>query len=283
MLLSCEPPAVVDLPEPAPKLVINCVSQDTRLWRCSVSASKGILEFLPFEPVSNASIDLYSNQQLIESWTLINNFDKGLYGSKTLTPIPGETYTIIAHAESFPTVTSTYTHPTTVPITALVVHFLGPSPTGESSTNIQLDVEFTDPAGQNYYAVLARRKSEDSQFPPAAAALALSFVDPSYRENSQIFFETIIFTDQFFDGKKVTMGFNSIIYEVPGDPDLPYYTVSLMNLSKEYFDYLKTSNLQSISQRDPFAQPVKVHTNIDHGLGVFGGFSETEKTTHAPR
>lgn len=52
------------------------------------------------------------------------------------------------------------------------------------------------------------------------------------------------------------------------------YQLILRTLSKEYFQYVASQELQAYSYDDPFAQPVVIYGNVRGGLGIFAGFSE---------
>ena len=51
----------------------------------------------------------------------------------------------------------------------------------------------------------------------------------------------------------------------------------LRNVTEEYYNYNFTRDLQASVESNPFAQPVQVFDNIGGGLGVFAGYSQTEK------
>ncbi|MGB3780157.1 MAG: DUF4249 domain-containing protein [Tunicatimonas sp.] len=70
---------------------------------------------------------------------------------------------------------------------------------------------------------------------------------------------------------------NNIIYQPRDTVDrFRLYTI-LRTTTKEYYDYFYTRDLQASVENNPFAQPVQVFDNIQGGLGVFAGYSQTEK------
>lgn len=47
-------------------------------------------------------------------------------------------------------------------------------------------------------------------------------------------------------------------------------TIGLSSISKDLYDFEKTSEQNQYLQNDPFAEPVSVFSNIENGLGIFG-------------
>ncbi len=91
-----------------------------------------------------------------------------------------------------------------------------------------------------------------------------------------------IFSDDIFNGKEVTIKCNfengySIYnpkYKNEG-PTNSKFLVSLQQISKDYYLYLKTrSNSGGVSL---FSEPVQIHNNIQGGLGIFGSYSNNVK------
>ncbi len=281
-LLSCDTTATIDLPKRPQRLVLNCIAQDYNTrelnsWKVRLSLSKGILGYLPFDGVSNATINIYENEKLIEA-PIESSFDKGSYYSQNSHPIPGKTYRIEATAQPYGTVSASFIQPMPVMTDALEIKILGTNPAFEYSRDVQFRVFLTDPPGDNYYAISIKRKTEDSPSPGGAAELNLAFIDPAYQENNERYTATLTFKDTYFDRQKTYLDFKSIISDRPGDLPLSFYSVTLNNLTKEHYDYLKTAYIQNSTRNDPFAQPIQVVNNIKNGFGIFTGFTQTVKT-----
>lgn len=281
MNLSCDTTATIDLPKRPQQLVLNCVAQDSTYnrnlfsWVVSLSLSKGILESIPFDPVSNAVIAIYENNKLLVV-PIESPFDKGTYYSQSSYPIPGKLYRIEATAPPYGTVSASFIQPMTVMTDALEIKILGINPAHEYARDVQFRFFFTDPPGDNYYAISIKRKTEDSPFPGGADVLNLAFIDQAYQEYNTP--EALIFKDTYFEGQKTYLDFKSIIFDRPGDFPLNFYSVTLNNLTKEHYDYLKTAYIQASTRNDPFAQPIQVVNNIKNGFGIFTGFTQTVKT-----
>ena len=53
------------------------------------------------------------------------------------------------------------------------------------------------------------------------------------------------------------------------------YVIHLMNLSKSYYDYAISTYKQSLAEKDFYADPVIVYSNINVGTGIFAGYNQT--------
>lgn len=87
-----------------------------------------------------------------------------------------------------------------------------------------------------------------------------------------------VFSDDIFNGKTYTLQFSTnhtqnikvIDYGSLSDVKHEVY-ISLQSLSKDYFLYLKTRGASNATNY--FSEPVKVHNNINNGLGILGSYS----------
>lgn len=279
--IACDTTTTVDLPKKNQRLTLNCIAQDNSPWQVNLSLSKGILEVLPFDGVFNATVDIYENDKLVESVIETTDFE-GRYFFQNSFPTPGKSYRIEAKAQPYGTVSAFFKQPLPVIADALEVKILGTNPAFEFSRDAQFRVFLTDPPGDNYYAISITRKSEDSAFPGSAALLNLAFIDPAYRQNNEPYSATLTYKDTYFDGQKTYLDLKSIISDYPDERPLNFYSVTLKNLTKEHYDYLKTSYLQNSTRNDPFAQPIQVVNNINNGFGIFAGFTQTVFTVEFP-
>jgi hypothetical protein len=96
------------------------------------------------------------------------------------------------------------------------------------------------------------------------------------------------FTDELFDGRSypLTFSLDEWTYvsnedytkgRIPKDStdaspeDTEPYIIELQALEKSYYLYLLTSS--AYDPYSPFAEPVQIHTNVEHGIGILGGYA----------
>ena len=73
------------------------------------------------------------------------------------------------------------------------------------------------------------------------------------------------------------MNFSAKTYYI--DPNTGgFYQVILTSLSEEAYKYFVTLDRYYMANGDFFAEPVQVISNIENGLGIFGGKSTDEKS-----
>ena len=100
---------------------------------------------------------------------------------------------------------------------------------------------------------------------------------------SNVFDNTLLTSDYTFivDSPKFTInqgrGFNEIYESIKTKPGRFYYSpkvmVELQAITRDLYRYFKSMELYRISSSDEFAEPVKIHSNVKNGWGIFGALS----------
>lgn len=271
------------LPVEEPRMVVNFVSRDSQPWKGTVTLSLPILEVGVYDGIpGGATVNVYENGTLIET---MGNVPYDPYDRTQTTllssPTAGTTYTIEALSADYVTAHATYTHPMPVPIENFEIELIGPDPEFQNEDAIQFRVTFVDPPGENFYGVQTFGGWNSDEF--HGQYYSIFFEDPTY-ENVETSHGAIrYFDDAYFDGQRVTMtfraraSFKSIDTGMRPEDWYDYHWVELTTFSKSYYRYLQTVELQFYTYGDPYAQPVKVETNVKNGFGVVGGYTTTAK------
>jgi hypothetical protein len=103
------------------------------------------------------------------------------------------------------------------------------------------------------------------------------------------------FTDEFYDGKKIILKFETTMYSwsddiypgndedgggnsQPGGPDSRsrQLIVNLQSISKEMYLYFKTKESAENVFETFFTEPVQIYSNIENGTGVLGAYTSHE-------
>lgn len=275
---SCESTAEIDLPPHESLLVLNSLfTPDSILW-VRVTHSKSVFDNSPIEPVTNASVDLL-DESGNSVGTMLHQGD-GVYRLMTsFHPLPGTSYTINASAAGYPAVHSVDRIPAPVPITGYSVH---------DSARIDaygvvmagLDVTFDDPAEKNYYLLeYVKADTSDPSSPLVSKIQLMTFSDEA--GNVEVLSSAIAFDDEFNNGKTCTLkalfySSSELVHPVPGSHEVVY--IRLLSVSRDYYLYKKTHNIQAENEGNPFSEPVQVHSNIAGGFGIFAGYSADTMT-----
>ena len=117
---------------------------------------------------------------------------------------------------------------------------------------------------ENYYRILFQRKGKDDRYIPPF---------------------TSVFNDKFFNGKTIELaflrGYGSLLdieqdnYFRIGDT----ISVKFCSIDKEQFDFWNAYQYEIITAANPFASSnFRIKSNINGGLGIWGGYSATYYT-----
>lgn len=307
-LLSCETVVDVDIPQEAPRLVVNALLETDSLVRVHLSHSRASLSSRPMENVGGAEILLFQNGQQVaslEEERINGNWDGWYIGNYA--PQAGNTYTLRASRSGYETVEADTEIEMPVSISNLSydtlvleqVFYVNDTPVVNRMVDLKnLSLSFSDPSeDDNYYEIAVFldavnyrwNYTEDGEIFPVDTLnirypAYLSTEDPAvvsgdfFSGDDEYYGQTLRFSDETFNGRDYTIDFN--FQGSSGYTELPQrkYIVSLRSLNREQYLYLKSLELQDDSEGNPFAEPVPVYNNILGGYGIFAGFSQDIQT-----
>lgn len=268
----CEKVINVDIPEHTPVLVPNSRFTTDSLWFVHMSKSVSVLQSDDPEAVENARVEIYEDGVLLDTLT---HFGDGLYLSMAgASPEVGKTYSMIASAPGFESVSAVSAVPAMVEITDVAIEDSVSSVGGfgESYTS-EIRVTFNDPPGPNYYILsLVRTVIAISPF-DTFEVQTFPFIWTDDPDASEYFTSGIPFRDQLFDGQEKTLILNADAADLDIVADQEIW---LLSVTEDYYKY----NLSAAAIRsggfNPFTEPVLSHTNIEGGLGIFAGYAQFE-------
>lgn len=277
MLMACETAVDIDVPLSERRLVINALNNPDSVWNVNVTLSRHVLDNNnAYEIPSTTSVtitDLSNNLMVEELKFSSDNFrHEGLFK-----PEVEKEYSLKVVTPKYGTVEAVGYIPAKVPIDKIEIATGNPSPNGMVSVKIH----FKDPPSKkNFYRVAI---IESGYF-----LIFRNKIIDTIRYNRPVYFEVddpamesnfnngneLLVDDNLFNGDSHTFALkvNSYITQ-PGNP-FPTKII-LSTLSEAYYRYATTRNLQQFTSGDPFAQPVLVYNNIQNGLGIFGGYSQS--------
>ena len=151
---------------------------------------------------------------------------------------PGETFSLVVKDPKGRTITGTTTFKQPVPIDTIRYFFQG-------DTIASVFAYFTDPAGEeNYYRFMVHRDTP----------LGL-------REDDDLS------SDRISNGQ--VNSFNTRYNFHHGDT----LVITLYNIEKQYYDFLRTVRDANQANGNPFAQPTSIQSTVSGGMGVFTNLS----------
>lgn len=286
--LACEETINIEGTDSQKKVVINSIINPDSTWNVNLSYSKSIFVDADFQFINHASVKVTS-LNTGQSFFL-KNTSNGNY-TRALNPTEGHSYEMEVTTVDGEIVTGRTYLPSVIKVDVMKKDALD----ADGKETIEIDIEIEDnPEEENFYVweVVENIYEVNTEDPGAenhiAATLPLEFeVEDSKKENLKSLNSLLFLSDSEFDGTvyttKLTLG-NEIItkngYENtnPNPSVNPRFNLRIMAVSKDMFQYMRSYELykQTDIKVTSLAQPVDIYSNIENGLGIFGGFSLKE-------
>lgn len=287
LLTACQQEKI-ELPDTGRKIVIiGLISTDSLL---SVFVNKSVYiseyDFPIGKDLENAKVYIYQNNICVDSlshdwkpWSLDRIYYPGNYWSKSVIPLPGNEYKIVAKVAGLPDATASTKIPDIVWIervdTSRIV--LDPvPPLNDSIKRLICKIEFTDPKDETNYYLFNIGKSFLCQDPIIEEELYDINSNNGQSDGSNL--EGIVFSDKVINGQKYSLTISIPITQIYDDSFKAIYPevtvpLKLYSITEEYFKYIQTLNLYNAKFGNPLAEPVLVYSNITGGYGIFAGSS----------
>lgn len=253
MLLSClpEPLLVDDIPKLETKIVVSSQIIPNTGLVVFVSRSIGALDagddsdpenLIAQIAISDAVVTLSVNDNL----DTLENLGNGLYGNIIMDWQTNIDYTLTVHTTSLGSVHAVTRLPDFVSFNEVSATIFD---NGFDSL-AQINYNLTDPIGENYYMINVQRFRSSQELS--------SLVNP------RIF--TKLFDDKEFDGQQKSETFNVLFQEFSEGDSI---AVSMANISKAYYDFLKVRSDNRFSFVEFAGEPINYPTNVQGGYGFF--------------
>lgn len=282
LFLGCETVVEIDVPFNDRVLVVNSLFNADSTWRVTVSASRHVLANERTTYIQNATVSIHDpvTDEQLEVLTKIYAMDEGTYGGQ-LTPERGKEYKIKVAAPGYAAVEAVDFAPAAVPILKAEVDT---SNLPNTEIRVSVDIHFNDPSGvENFYQVMFVQKNhylvptnDDPDTVYTYQPINFSVDDPALGNSDDSYLDEFVISDRLFHGKSHILSFKLDTYHFLDGYNRGDVIVYLKSVSKSFYEYKTTVNLQKSVSGDPFAQPVQVFNNIQNGLGIFAGYSQVE-------
>lgn len=275
ILGGCTTTVEVDLPDHPPKIVANSFFRPGAVWEVHLSEARNLIEGRSaIRDIETGVVEILENEQVVVRLPYVGD---GLYRSPNQGPRAGQSYTLRVSAHGYESVEATDVVPPSVPVT-FVPNFVHRD---SRSGKLDVKIRIQDPLDQdNYYRLFVFYRVVNERNEVSFYDVNFRTEDPAIKaENSTIFeFENktlrnVLFSDAFFEEQahEVEISIEEPLLRQGQDGAIQ---VMLFGVSKTYYDYASTYQLHTDVRDNPFAQPVQVHTNVEHGFGIFAGFNQ---------
>ncbi len=301
---SCEI-APVYLSEENPQIVVECFFKPDDPFLLYLGETRFTHEFELDTPaaLSKAEVRLFENGELIglfmENDTLPPNvrfLDRQAVYTLDYYPVPGKTYRIEVSKEGYESVWAE----SQIPPARGYIEAIGTSKTNRLDPEndfveylFNVSILLKDPPGTDYYHLdiysrawlidLLTSDTINTRFSEEFINVDQGFII----QTSGPFWSELIFDDILFEGADLQIDFRQLtgagstrvlrkdtdLKNLTEDNYAKYYPY-LRNVSFEYHEYYRTAMQQLETIDDPFAEPVRIYSNIHGGKGVFAGYNE---------
>ncbi len=292
-LAACDFEQVVelDLPPYEPRLALGGFPTPDSVFAARVGRSASAFEPLAFDGtdllVPEARLALFAEDgAFLDSLRYEAGGGRGGYyrSVRELRPEPGRAYTLRAEAPGLPRAEATTRLPASVPFTVRFERFVEDARFGGRAA--RLVVAVPEPPEAQAYSLLIRRSAPPPDGLPRAFPVPFRSADPALRSgfaeidvavdlgaefDDERVFERALFRDGLFGGGTREITLDALLFD--GEEEPATLTVSLDVLSEDYVRYQQTLALQDLNAGNPFAEPVRIHSNVAGGLGVFAGYA----------
>jgi hypothetical protein len=281
-LAGCETVVDVELPPHERQLVAQGVFAPESLWVVRVSHTVGYTE--PGRPgfVEDATVEVWEGERLVER---LARADTGTYAGIGSRPEPGRRYTLRVSAPGFTAVEGSDALPGAPQVAAFEPALVEGPPSDRRVVRLRLTLDDTGGEENRYaLAVLHLRALVDSTgavtslppdlFPFTSDDPALGDPIPNPLDPDDPVFYQALFRDDGFDGRRRTLDVE-IAYDAPsgGFPEVRRaFVVLFASLSEDLYRYAETAPQQALFGENPFAEPLRVYSNLSNGYGIFAGF-----------
>lgn len=278
-----------DLPAQDPLLVVNSLLCKDSMITAHVSQSKSILSNKEYKYITNAVCALYENDMFVQN--LVHTANGSYYAP--VTAQANRRYALKITSTGFETAEATTEVPESVVVLSVenldtAMNYKRERTSAGNDNTISGEVKFklrlrdNSPA-ENYYAVEPRFLFLDAQGTPVPYTPTITVADyGSTTGLSGVSYVTgmLIFDDlTLVNGSDIirTVGIQLSLPEEAAKPLVKTVKLSLrfVQLSPDYFRYIKTAKQQAATRANIFAEPVQVYNNIKKGLGIFGAESSS--------
>ena len=278
-----------DLKTKETKLVLNAAISPDSLYTVNISRTFNIFEDesahnLPF--IDSADVKLYEDGTFLSD---LKNIGYGNYINPGFYPEIGKEYKVDASYGSYKSIESKTTIPPVVHISdfdTVVLQYFNEY-NGHEEQYIGI-LKYNDPEGvDNKYLLNCRIAVTDIDGSVYWYDQAIWPIEGDERFYDGSVNGRLLWSDQYTDGNEVTVRFVfNTVYNYDKsksrNTEKVHFLFSFQSVNSDYYTYLKSYDVywESGGGEDPFAEPVVVHSNVENGYGIFGGYSQDTVSTN---
>ena len=284
LFLSCEKDITLDIKARSDKLVIYSFIYPDSAFQLHFSKSKDILSLEDYQPAKNAGFRIFKNDKLFTEQRLPKDVVWRQWDEFKFKE--GDKIRIEAFERQGDTVRSETTLINPVPITKIDTVYVTAYSQGDGVIPYKkCKIFLIDPIGvENYYQLLVVREAwgqDEKNVYNSRNIIRYEKDDKvfSHRDQTTSILEGLDFQGLFNDndiqpshyGVEIRIPYEQ--FQLWGGEEKARLTFYLYHHTFDYYNYFHTKVLSEEFYGSPFFDPVKVHNNINGGLGLFSGMA----------
>jgi hypothetical protein len=272
LFTSCEKYIDISIPDEGRKITVNCLINDQDIPILTLNYSKFILDSDDqFDNIDSAFAQLFIGDSPVATFYQDND---GLYKTDYQCQ-KGVNYSIKV-SKGDQTVSSTTYIPNSVAIQSIDTFSITEQSNGYNTNYLRFNLSISDPIDEkNYYMVTFITIINEFSLP-----LDFRYTQPSISSESYVSSDYAVFSDDFFNGQNKTLSYDIEYYNFTYE--FTPLTVYINSISKDMYTYYLQLQKYQNAQNSFLSEPVMVYTNINNGLGIFGGYSISKKQIDIP-
>lgn len=304
IMSSCVKVLDYHIPDDEKRIIVNGIISNRDTFKVNINKSLHILDRLGLKAINNALVLLYEDDILVAE---INEGKTGLYISDFI-PDYGHNYLLKVSVPGMNTATAICTLPVPAAIeqvdTTLLILESYNYGYYRQTAELKSTITFTDPKEtENFYElegtvsylrseyytdedtsyIIGYHKVFDtplvkSNDPVIELWIMGNYLYPDNSENDYYYGNKILFSDQLINGQqyKLNISFISSYFNINDDYiDSVRVDYRLKSVTKDYYVYMQLLEKHLQVKDDPLSEPAQAFTNINNGLGILAGISES--------
>jgi hypothetical protein len=293
MLASCEKEFDLKVKDTENKIVINSIFNTTEPICAEIVKSSPAMGVVEINELKNATVSLYENDAFIEN-LVYQKTSSDFIGKfiSTTTAVVGKEYTIKVNDPDLKEAVAKSYSPAKTVIGSESVNHIQWGEDNKTSIRFYFSFVLKDIDGlDNYFMTMylpvlyVNPTTNDTSFHAYQYAEILT----GNLIESQLYIKNgLLFTDAIFNNTNYEISGTATTYNHPfGDfdrtneenliLDTTHLYISLHHLSYELYNFYSSHATKLDNENDIYSEPTPIFSNIENGLGIFGGENVTVK------
>ncbi len=253
------------------RIVVNSAPKMGKDWKVYVGKEGSITDTAKIKILDNAKV-LLTDLKLSTTEELVHQ-DNGKYISSVNSKVKeGTNYSLTVSAEGLSDVKA-MTYVPSQPNFEVIDPKLTDLASGEG---IEFKLQLADKLDErNFYVIQSRSFIKDEEIELTQSNL-LGFVEPNTSSDECTPDVISIFIpDDVFNGERLSLKLKVDLFltSIPQDGSVTTEVI-VKAVDEAFYNYLLSVDEFKENEDNPFSEPIRVYSNVEDGLGIFGGISE---------